>query len=129
MEELDAESTLAELRIVIDSLASDKAPGTDGIPSDLISCCKDTLLQPLHDVLCQCWREGDVPQDMRDTKIITLYKNKGDRCDCNNYRGISLLSIVGKPYARVMLVHLQKLAGVSTPNQSAASELNAPQWT
>ena len=47
---------------------------------------------------------------MRDAKIITLYKNKGERSDCNNYRGISLLSIVGKVFARVILTHLQKLA-------------------
>ena len=47
---------------------------------------------------------------MRDAKIITLYKNKGERSDCNNYRGISLLSIVGKAYARVLLSRLQLLA-------------------
>ena len=43
---------------------------------------------------------------MRNAKIITLYKNKGDCSDCNNYRGISLLSIVGKVFARVVLVKL-----------------------
>ncbi|KAL8601071.1 hypothetical protein ACOMHN_040772 [Nucella lapillus] len=47
---------------------------------------------------------------MRDDKIVTLYKNKGDRSDCNNYRDISLLSILGKLNARVMLVRLQQLA-------------------
>ncbi|XP_076068366.1 uncharacterized protein LOC143040815 [Oratosquilla oratoria] len=81
MEELDAEPTIAELYKAIDSLASGKAPGNDGIPPDLIKCCKNTLLQPLHDVLCQCWKEGAVPQDMRDAKIVTLYKNKGERSD------------------------------------------------
>ncbi|KAL8575140.1 hypothetical protein ACOMHN_055133 [Nucella lapillus] len=34
-------------------------------------------------------------------------KNKGDQSDCNNYRGISLLSIVGKTFARVVLNKLQ----------------------
>ena len=38
------------------------------------------------------------------------YKNKGERSDCNNYRGISLLSIVGKVFAQVILVRLEKLA-------------------
>ena len=46
---------------------------------------------------------------MRDSKIITIYKNKVERNDCNNYRGISLRSIVGKVFARVILIRLQKL--------------------
>ena len=108
MEELDTEPTVEELSKAIDSLAAGKAPGSDGIPPDLIKHCRTTLLLPLHEVLCQCWQEGAVPQDMRDAKIITLYKNKGERNDCN--RGISLLGIVGKVFARVILVRLQKLA-------------------
>ena len=106
MEDLDAEPTLEELSKAIDSLACGKAPGTDGIPPYLIMRCKSTLLQPLHDTLCQCWREGGVAQDMKDAKIITLYKNQGDRSDCSNYRGISHLSIVGK----VVLARLKQLA-------------------
>ena len=47
---------------------------------------------------------------MRDSNIITIYKNKGERNDCNNYRDISLRSIVGKVFARVILIRLQKLA-------------------
>ena len=110
IDELDSEPLVEELSKAIDSLASGKAPGNDGIPPDLIKHCKTTLLLPLHEVLCQCWQEGVVPQDMRDSKIITLYKNKGVRNDCNNYRGISLLNIVGKVFARVILIRLQKLA-------------------
>ena len=45
-----------------------------------------------------------------DAKIITLYKNKGERSDCINYRGISLLCIVGKVFARVILIRLHRLA-------------------
>ena len=51
-----------------------------------------------------------MPQDTRDSNIITLYKNMGERNDRDNYRGISLLSIVGKVFARVILIRLQKLA-------------------
>ena len=47
---------------------------------------------------------------MRDANKVTLYKNKGDRGDCNNYRGISLLNIVGKLFAKVVLMKLRVLA-------------------
>ena len=71
---------------------------------------KGTLLKELHEILCECWREGVVPQDMRDANIATLYKNEGDRGNCNNYRGISLLNILGKLFAKVVLMKLRVLA-------------------
>ncbi|KAI5106715.1 major facilitator superfamily domain-containing protein 1, partial [Silurus meridionalis] len=112
MEELDTPPTLEELRKAIDCLACGKASGSDGIPPEVLKIGKPALLQPLHELLCLClfWGQGHIPQDMRDANIVTLYKNKGDRSDCNNYRGISLLSIVGKASARAALARLQTLA-------------------
>ena len=43
---------------------------------------------------------------MRDANIVTLYKNKGDRGDCNNYRSISLLRL----FTKVVLMKLRVLA-------------------
>ena len=109
LEELDREPTPEELSEALDSIASGKAPGKDGIPAEILKCCKGTVITEMYEILCQCWREGKVPQDMRDANIVTLYKNKGDRSDCNKYRGISLLSIVRKLFARVILKRLQVL--------------------
>ena len=87
MEELDDSPTTEELGKAMDSIASGKAPGNDDIPPEVIKAGKQTtLLEHLHELLLQCWEEGGVPQDMRDANVITLYKNKGDRSDCNNYR-------------------------------------------
>ena len=110
MEELDEMPTLEELSKAIDNLTCGKAPGLDSISAEVLKHGKPTILQPLHELLCHCWEKGHIPQDMRDASIVTLYKNKGDRSDCNNYRGISLLSIVGKVFARVALGRLQSLA-------------------
>ena len=110
MDDLDNEPTVEELSKAITAMAPWKAPGSDGIPADLLQQCKSCLLPLLHDILVKCWREGKVPQDMCDAKIITLYKNKGARSDCNNHRGISLLGVAGKVFARVVLPRLQKLA-------------------
>ena len=110
MPELDEASSSDELSKVIDRLPSGKAPGKDGILDEVIKSSKSTLLVPLHKLLTQCWKEGSVPQDMKDSNIITLYKNKGDCSDCNNYRGISLLSVIGKMFAHIILHRLQILA-------------------
>ena len=124
LEELDREPTIDELSEALDSLASGKAPGKDGIPAEVLKCCKETLITELYEILCLCWSEGEVSQDMRDANFVTLYKNKGDRGDCNNYRGISLLSAVGKVFARVILKRLQVLAEQVYPESQCGFRAN-----
>ncbi len=75
MEELDAPPSIEELNKSINSLAWGKAPGSDGIPPEVVKAGKKCdLLNYLHELLLQCWEEGTVPQDMRNANIITLYK-------------------------------------------------------
>jgi len=38
------------------------------------------------------FRTGKMPSEWRTSTVILLYKDKGDVQDCNNYRGIKLLS-------------------------------------
>lgn len=87
-----------------------EGPGKDGIAPEAMTFAEGTLIKELHEILCQCWREGTEPQDLRDDNVVTVYGNEGDMCDSNNYRGIPLLSIVGKHFARVVLRRLQDLA-------------------
>ena len=113
MEELDTPPTVEELNKATDSLANNKAPGKDGNPAEIIKAGKQScLLSHLHELLLQCWEEGRGKCAPRyaNANIVTLYKNKGESSDCNNYRGISLLSIVGKAFTRVALKKLQSLA-------------------
>ena len=35
--------------------------------------------------------------------MVPLYKGKGDVHECSNFRGISLLSVVGKVYGRILI--------------------------
>ena len=110
MPKLDKVPSIEELSKAIDRLPSGKTPGKDSIPAEVIKSSKSTLLVSLHKLLTQCWKEGSVPQDMRDSNIITLCKNKGDCSDWNNYHGMSLLSIIGKLFACIILHRLQILA-------------------
>ena len=38
--------------------------------------------------------------------LFPLYKGKGSKDKCNDYRGISLLSVPGKVYGRVLMERL-----------------------
>ena len=55
------------------------------------------------------WSTENIPTDLIDPNITILYK-KGDRSHCGNYRGISLLSVVRKVFADIILQRLKNLA-------------------
>src|ERR1700755_485904 len=41
--------------------------------------------------------------------IVPIYKGKGDKMVCKNYRGISLLSVIGKIYEKVLVRRMKEL--------------------
>ena len=84
-----------EMARAIASLEDGKAPGGDGIPAEVWKHGGDNLFSRLHQLITNAWEMGSIPQAWTDASIITIYK-KGDRTDCGNYSGISLLSIAGK---------------------------------
>ena len=44
------------------------------------------------------FESGIVSEDWRFAVIVLLYKGKGERTECKNYRSISLLRVVGRIY-------------------------------
>ncbi|KAI0217907.1 putative aarF domain-containing protein kinase 5 [Lamellibrachia satsuma] len=102
---LDEIPNMDEMARAIAGLKDGKAPGGDGIPAEVWKHGGDNLSNRLHQLITKAWEEGSVPQAWKDASIVTIYK-KGDRTDCGNYRGISLLSIAGKIFARILLNRL-----------------------
>ena len=47
-----------------------------------------------------------MPQSMKDPIMVMMYKKKGNKSDCGNYRGISLPNVAGKVLARILLDRL-----------------------
>ena len=60
------------------------------------------LYLSVHAVLCSAWNTGIIPTDWRRGLGVPLWKGKGDRQDCNNYRGVTLLSVPSKVFARII---------------------------
>ena len=49
------------------------------------------------------FESGVVPDDYTSALIVPLYNGKRERTECKNYRGISLLSVVGKIYVVILV--------------------------
>ncbi|KAK3524041.1 hypothetical protein QTP70_017558 [Hemibagrus guttatus] len=95
--EVDSFITQAEVIEVVQQLLGGKAPGVDEIfPEYLKSLDVVGLSWLTH--LCNI---GTVPLDWVNGVVVPLFK-KGDRMVCSNYRGITLLSLPGKVYSRVL---------------------------
>ena len=52
------------------------------------------------------FEKGEVPNDFRKTLIKPLCK-KGDKSECRNYRGISLVSVGSKLLSNMILFRLR----------------------
>ena len=105
-EDLDLPPSEEEVRTAIKQMNCGKTPGKDGIPAEVYKTLGTSAFRAFHDVLSTIWEKEDMPADLRDATIVALYKNKGAKTDCGNYRGISLLSIAGKILARILLNRL-----------------------
>ncbi|KAK3557882.1 hypothetical protein QTP86_003282 [Hemibagrus guttatus] len=99
--EVDSFITQAEVTEVVQQLLGGKAPGMDEICPEYL---KSLDVVGLSWLTCLCniaWRSGTVPLDWVTGVVIRLFK-KEDRRVCSNYRGITLLSLPGKVYSRVL---------------------------
>jgi hypothetical protein len=101
-EPLVPEPSLIEVEIAIGKLKSYKSSGTVQISAELIKAGGETLYIEIHRLICSIWNKEEFLQQWKESIIIPVYK-KGDKTDCNNYRGISLLSTAYKILSNILL--------------------------
>ena len=95
-----------------------KSPGPDGILPGILVNGGRRLRAFLLVLFNICWVTEIIPLDWIDANIAVLFK-KGDRSHCGNYRGISLLSAVGKVLADIILQRLHLLVESMYPQSQS----------
>ena len=78
----------------------------------------NTLKAFLFAIISMFWVTENLPSEITDPNITILFK-KGDRSQCGNYRGISLLSVVGKVFAGILLQRLKRIADKVYPQSQS----------
>ena len=79
-----------------------KAPGPDRIPPEAIKADTETSVECIYKIFGKIWVEEEIPEDWRLGHLFKLPK-KGKLKDYKNWRGITLLSIPGKVFNRILL--------------------------
>ena len=92
-----------EICRAIRKMKNNKAPGEDYITGEMLKVTvEDTAVRKLHDLFHLVWSSETCPEDWKCGTIIKLPK-KGNLADCNNWRGITLLSVPCKVLAEIVL--------------------------
>jgi len=76
--------------LAIDKLKSHKSPGIDQIRAELIKAGGRTICLEIHKLVTSIWKKEKLPEEWKESIKVPIHK-KGDKTDCNNYSGISLL--------------------------------------
>ena len=99
---MDAPITEVEIKKCVNRLRNNKAADIDCIINEYIKNTID-LLCPLYVILFnKILDTGILPDEWLVGTIVPIYKNKGDKDDVNNYRGITLLSCMSKLFTSLI---------------------------
>jgi hypothetical protein len=97
-----------EILDMINSFDMKKASGPNSIPPKILLLIKTQLADPLAAIFNLSIEKGIYLDKLKISRIVTIYKNKGDKLHCQNYRPISLLSNVNKIFEKLMHKRLYK---------------------
>ena len=97
-----------EIRRAIGRLKRGKAIGVCGIQGEVLKALGETIVQWLYVIFNMVWETGKAPVDWQKAVLVAVHK-KGSRKLCKNYRGISLLSVPGKVFARILDTRLRQV--------------------
>ena len=61
--------------------------------------------------LFTCFARFGYPPKLSTLLLAPLYKGKGDRADCHNYRGISLIHPLGRWFSKCLELRLAASPG------------------
>ncbi|XP_012939400.1 uncharacterized protein LOC106012114 [Aplysia californica] len=91
-----------EIVKAVKSLKLRKSPGMDNLNAELFKVDPELTATILHPLFKTIWEGEQIPEDW-STGVIVKVPKKGALRDCNNWRGITLLSVPSKIMAKIII--------------------------
>ena len=110
--------TEEETSSAISKMKNNKVAEFDEITVELMKAGGQTIVSTLTTLLNTCWTSKMVPDEWSKDIIVKLPR-KGNQTDCNNWRGICLLSIPGKILSTILLKRLRLAVDVPLKEEQA----------
>ena len=107
-----------EVKWALESIATNKASGGDGIPVELFQILKDDAVKVLYSICQQIWKTQQWPQDWKRSVFIPIPK-KGNAKECPNYHTIALISHASKVMLKILQARLQQYVNRELPDVQA----------
>lgn len=104
---IDAAFTMQEISTAIDALPTYKAADANGIKSELIRGGGSAIQSALLLLFNWAWQHELMPSDWSSGIVVNIFK-AGSTQDPNNYRGITLISVLRKMFSTMIRHRLQK---------------------
>ena len=96
-----------QVKWVLESINTNKASGSDGIPAELFQILKDDAVKVLQSICQQIWKTQQRPQDWKRSVFIPNSK-KGNAKECSNYHTTAHISHANKAMLKILQARLQQ---------------------
>ena len=96
-----------EVKCAIKQLNNSKSAGIDLINNEFLKYGSSTLVLPIVKIFNKVLDSGIFPEQWNISTVSILHKN-GSIYDCNNYRGISIGSCLGKLFTKILKTRISK---------------------
>ena len=90
-----------EISRIIKNLKNHKSPGLDGLTAEILKVSHDVLVEKLTHLVNESLKSGTFPQVLKAARVVPIFKS-GKKSIRENYRPISVLSVLSKIFERVV---------------------------
>ena len=108
-----------EVRWALESITTNKASGSDGIPVELFQILKHDAVKVLHSICQHIWKTQQWTQDWKRSVFIPIPK-KGNAKECSNYCTMALISHTSKVMLKILQARLQQYMNRELPDVQTA---------